>query len=131
MMFPGGTFDGETFDPGTFIPGYGPPLAYATANADGALGGNIAFTNTKYLSGTPTAPAPNEAGWKDTIKMLPKTVTRLAIRFAPQDTPLTGVAAGMNKFPFDPTAAGPGYVWHCHILDHEDNEMMRPYLLKN
>ena len=24
-------------------------------------------------------------------------------------------------------ANGPGYVWHCHILDHEDNEMMRPY----
>jgi len=21
----------------------------------------------------------------------------------------------------------PGYVWHCHIIDHEDNEMMRPY----
>ncbi len=28
--------------------------------------------------------------------------------------------------PFDP-GAGPGYVWHCHIIDHEDNEMMRPY----
>ena len=24
---------------------------------------------------------------------------------------------------------GPGYVWHCHILEHEDNEMMRPYLV--
>jgi hypothetical protein len=32
---------------------------------------------------------------------------------------------GVNPFPFDPTA-GPGYVWHCHILDHEDNDMMRP-----
>jgi spore coat protein A, manganese oxidase len=21
----------------------------------------------------------------------------------------------------------PAYVWHCHILEHEDNEMMRPY----
>ncbi|MEN8181340.1 MAG: multicopper oxidase domain-containing protein [Myxococcota bacterium] len=26
---------------------------------------------------------------------------------------------------------GPGYVWHCHILDHEDNEMMRPYVPVN
>jgi hypothetical protein len=26
---------------------------------------------------------------------------------------------------FDATAE-PGYVWHCHILEHEDNEMMRP-----
>jgi hypothetical protein len=33
---------------------------------------------------------------------------------------------GQNKFPFDVTN-GPGYVWHCHIVDHEDNEMMRPY----
>jgi len=28
-------------------------------------------------------------------------------------------------FPFDPNG-GLGYVWHCHIIDHEDNEMMRP-----
>jgi hypothetical protein len=26
---------------------------------------------------------------------------------------------------FDPSAGGGGYVWHCHIVDHEDNEMMR------
>jgi len=45
-----------------------------------------------------------------------------------------------SAFPFDATgvtpiaydkdgnlAVGPGYVWHCHIVDHEDNEMMRPY----
>ena len=29
-------------------------------------------------------------------------------------------------YSFDATAK-PGYVWHCHILEHEDNEMMRPY----
>ena len=131
--FPGGTFNGETFDPATFIPGYGPPGDYATPNSDGALGGNLAFSGTKYLMGSPTGPTGNESGWKDTIKMLPKTVTRIAVRFAPQDTPLTGTgaaAAGTNRFSFDPTAAGPGYVWHCHILDHEDNAMMRPYVLK-
>jgi FtsP/CotA-like multicopper oxidase with cupredoxin domain len=50
--------------------------------------------------------------------------------------------AGSNLFPFDPTAGldvrkdafgypgGPGYVWHCHILDHEDNEMMRAMFMK-
>ncbi|HEY4384431.1 MAG TPA: hypothetical protein VGN34_08165 [Ktedonobacteraceae bacterium] len=36
------------------------------------------------------------------------------------------VRAGKNLYPFDPTC-GPGYVWHCHILDYGDNEMMRPY----
>jgi len=33
-----------------------------------------------------------------------------------------------SAFPFDATT-GPGYVWHCHILEHEDNEMMRPYIV--
>lgn len=50
--------------------------------------------------------------------MHPGEVTRILVRFAPNDD--TG------SFPFDATAE-PGYVWHCHILDHEDNEMMRPY----
>ena len=34
-----------------------------------------------------------------------------------------------SPYAFDPTA-GPGYVWHCHIVDHEDNEMMRPMIIK-
>ena len=28
---------------------------------------------------------------------------------------------------FNGNPGGPGYVWHCHMVDHEDNEMMRPY----
>jgi len=32
---------------------------------------------------------------------------------------------GKNYFPFDPNG-GHGYFWHFHIIDHEDNEMMRP-----
>jgi spore coat protein A len=126
-LFPGGTFNGVTYAAGTFIPGYGPPLDYATGNPM-ALGGNLAFS-ASYLAGTSSPPDPNEAGWKDTLKMLPKQVTRIAVRFAPQDKALAAVSPGVNAFSFDPTAAGPGYVWHCHILDHEDNEMMRPYLV--
>ncbi|HTO96642.1 MAG TPA: multicopper oxidase domain-containing protein [Myxococcales bacterium] len=71
--------------------------------------------------------------------MPPGFVTRIIVRWAPQDVPRNGVAAGQNKYPFDPTIVigdrddfagnpgGPGYTFHCHILDHEDNEMMRPY----
>jgi spore coat protein A, manganese oxidase len=70
-----------------------------------------------YLIGTPTPPPPNEQGWKDTFLSLPFEVTIIRIRFASQDG---------SPFPFDATQ-GPGYVWHCHILDHEDNEMMRPF----
>jgi spore coat protein A len=54
-------------------------------------------------------------------------VTRIIARWAPQDVAVNGVTPGQNLFAFDPTY-GPGYVWHCHIIDHEDNEMMRPYI---
>jgi len=84
-----------------------------------------------YLRSAPVPPAPAELGWKDTIIMYPGEVTRIRVRFAPPDAPACGAsapAAGVNAYPFDPTV-GPGYVWHCHILDHEDNEMMRPLLI--
>jgi FtsP/CotA-like multicopper oxidase with cupredoxin domain len=136
-LFPGGTFNGFKFDPGNFIPGYGPPLPYLTPNADGAIGGNLAFGSTtpfptnpdSYFVGPAVAPQPRDQGWKDTIKMFPCAVTRLAVRWAPQDVAAGSTHAGTDYFPFDPTTGGPGYVWHCHILDHEDNEMMRPILI--
>lgn len=53
----------------------------------------------------PTPPEPWETGYKDTVIAYPGEVTRVKAQF--------------NK---------PGqYVWHCHIVEHEDNEMMRPY----
>jgi len=125
--FPGGTFNGVTYPAGTFIPGFGPPRTYTTANAAGALGGNLSFN--PFLLGSPVAADPYEGGWKDTIKILPFQVTRIAVRWAPTTTAVNNVSAGINRFPFDPTTGGPGYVWHCHILDHEDNEMMRSYLV--
>lgn len=82
-----------------------------------------------YLLGAPLPPDGNEEGWKDTIRVNPNQVTRIRVRFAPQDIPANGVNPGENYYSFDPSA-GPGYVWHCHILDHEDNEMMRPYKVK-
>jgi FtsP/CotA-like multicopper oxidase with cupredoxin domain len=75
---------------------------------------------TPYLQGKPSAPDANELGWKDTFRMNPGEVTRILVRFAPQDE--------SPAFAFDATA-GPGYVWHCHILEHEENDMMRPFHL--
>ncbi len=132
--FPGGTFNGEaadgtwnpiTYQPGTIIPGYGPPLNYFNENADGAMGGNPAFS--PYLTGPVIPPNPHEVGWKDTVKVYPGYVNRFVIRWAPQATAVNGVSPGQNLFSFDPTV-GPAYLVHCHILDHEDNEMMRPYI---
>ncbi|NMC61171.1 MAG: multicopper oxidase domain-containing protein, partial [Candidatus Methanofastidiosa archaeon] len=82
-----------------------------------------------YLIGEPINPDDNEKGWKDTVRMNPNQVTRIRVRFAPQDVPASATKPGENLYPFNPTL-GPGYVWHCHILDHEDNEMMRPYKIK-
>ena len=73
-----------------------------------------------YLKGKPVPADPNERGWKDTYRMNPGEVTRILVRFAPQDE--------SPAFAFDATAE-PGYVWHCHILEHEENDMMRPYHL--
>ena len=57
------------------------------------------------LDGTITPPEPWETGFKDTVIAYPGQVTRIKGRFA-----------------------NPGqFVWHCHIVEHEDNEMMRPY----
>ncbi len=132
--FPGGTFNGEAADgtwgpiaypAGTIIPGYGPPENYFAHNADGALGGNPAFS--PFLTGPVIPPNPSESGWKDTAKVFPGYVNRYAIRWAPQATAINGVQPGQNLYPFDPTV-GPAYMTHCHILDHEDNEMMRPYI---
>jgi len=71
---------------------------------------------TDFLSGTTDKPTGLDTGWKDTVSAPSFTVTRILVRWTPQDK---------AKFPFDATQ-GPGYVWHCHMLEHEDNEMMRP-----
>jgi FtsP/CotA-like multicopper oxidase with cupredoxin domain len=115
---------------GVFIPAYGPPLAYDGTHplSGGKLGGNpdvgaVRKGKPVYLQGAPIPPKPHELGWKDTIIVLPNQVTRLLVRWAPTDLPANTPPALAN-FPFDPNG-GQGYVWHCHIVDHEDNEMMR------
>ncbi|MGE5347214.1 MAG: multicopper oxidase domain-containing protein [Acidithiobacillales bacterium] len=119
------------FPGGAYLPGYGPPLNYNTGNSR-ALGGNpdIAAVGKNgkplYLQGPAMPPEANEAGWKDTVIVLPGQVTRIAVRWAPTSLP-TDTAAADLYFPFDPSGESEhGYVWHCHIIDHEDNEMMRP-----
>lgn len=57
-------------------------------------------------TGPAVAPEAGELGWKDTARTDPGMVTRIIV-------PFQGYAGR--------------YVWHCHILEHEDNEMMRPF----
>jgi len=56
--------------------------------------------------GVPTLPPMTERGWKDTVQTYPETVTRIIVRFE-------GYVGR--------------YVWHCHLLEHAANEMMRPF----
>jgi spore coat protein A, manganese oxidase len=115
--------------PGMFCPAYGPPLNYnPSAATGGKFGGNPDVT--PYLQGMAMPPDPSEAGWKDTVIMYPGQVTRIAARWAPNDLPINTPAAGLY-YPFDPSGEGMfNYVWHCHIIDHEDNEMMRPDMIQ-
>ena len=57
------------------------------------------------IPGTKRPPEKWESGYKDTVIVYPGEVARIKAKFD---------IAGL-------------YVWHCHILEHEDNEMMRPY----
>lgn len=105
------------------VPGYS--LFYNTVNPVIPVPpGGLYFTVpiSPFVTATAQPPPPNEAGWKDTVRMNPGEVTRILVRFAPQDVPATKTN---GQFPFSP-GSGPGYVWHCHILEHEDNDMMRP-----
>lgn len=61
----------------------------------------------QVIGGATRAPEPWEAGYKDTVISYPGEITRVKALF---DIP------GL-------------YVWHCHIVEHEDNEMMRPYVV--
>ena len=112
------------------LPGHGPPNQYNIRNADGAIGGNPPIGPS--LLGLPILPLLSEAGWKDTVISYPGEVTRIAVRWAPTDIAVGTETPGTNQYiGFDPTVLqGPvGYVWHCHIVDHEDNEMMRNYVV--
>jgi len=87
------------------------------------VGGNPDVT--PFMLGAPEPAKPYEQGWKDTVVVNPGQVTRLVMRFSPTDSP---VVAGQLPPPYAINVAqGPGYVWHCHIIDHEDNEMMRRF----
>jgi spore coat protein A len=81
-------------------------VTFQVVNRQGlALDENGEVIQPIQLAGNSTPPESWENGWKDTVIAYPGQVTRLRLRFT-----------------------NPGqFVWHCHIVEHEDNEMMRPY----
>ncbi len=82
------------------------------------------FDVAGYAGGAPaytwpaTAPEPNELGFKETVRMNPGEVTRVLMKFDLPSVPF--------DVPASPRTGGAEYVWHCHILEHEEHDMMRP-----
>lgn len=76
----------------------------------------------------------NEQGWKETVKMFPGQNTTVAMRFDLPSVPFkigNSIRPINGAMPFDPVMNpmfnfGYEYVWHCHILEHEEHDMMRP-----
>jgi spore coat protein A len=125
----------DNADPLNPCPGFGPPLKYDKGDTINLPNGqkNVPLVGGNpdvgpYLLGDATPPAPEESGYKDTAKSVPGQVMRILLRWAPTSTHVGDSRPGVNLYPFDPTQGA--YMWHCHILDHEDNDMMREYKVK-
>ena len=76
-------------------------------------------------SGPPIPPDANERGWKETVRMNPGEVTTVIMQFALPPLPTPAMRNAVS-----PRTGGRGYVWHCHILEHEEHDMMRPLIVR-
>ncbi len=78
---------------------------------------NGVFTRTGLARG----PEPNEVGWKETVQCHPGEVISLVMKWDLPPVP----------FPISPSprTGGNETVWHCHILEHEEHDMMRPIVI--
>ncbi len=101
-------------DPNPASPTYGTPVAVTTPV-------------TQQVCATPTIGAPLMTGSTTCMCTPDATGLACAVPETAITTPVTVAQAVPTPF-WEPVTAGP-YVWHCHIVDHEDNEMMRPVLV--
>ncbi|AJE02653.1 multicopper oxidase family protein [Geobacter pickeringii] len=133
-----GTFGRGYMDPATESPRAGTVEVWQIANLTGDTHPiHFHLVNVQILSrqpfqvpsynGTPSYTAPprgpdaTEVGWKDTVRMNPGEVTTVIMKFDLPAVPFT--------VPASPRTGGHEYVWHCHILEHEEHDMMRPLIV--
>ncbi len=114
---------------------------------------NVQLLNRIGWDGTNRPPDANEIGWKETVRMNPLELEFVALRPMSQNLPwaipdsIRPLDVTMPAEMFDPmmflltgtgtnadqinhmTNFGWEYVWHCHLLGHEENDMMRPMVL--
>jgi spore coat protein A len=114
---------------------------------------NVQVVNRQKFSGPATNPTftgpiipadQNEIGWKETVQMYPGTVTRCLMKFdlpsivdrygRPINTkgiPNVQLPIKNGQPPTSPRLRGcHEYVWHCHILEHEEHDMMHALCVK-
>jgi len=75
-----------------------------------------------------TGVADNEKGWRETVRMNPGEITTVAMKFSlPQRTHATPATSFVEspRLLASYGISGTEYVWHCHILEHEEHDMMR------
>jgi FtsP/CotA-like multicopper oxidase with cupredoxin domain len=116
---------------------------------------NVQLVNRVGWDGAIRFPEPNELGWKETVRMNPLEDIVVALKAKVPTVPAAMGTLPNNTRPLDPTqpanfsftgvvdpngnpvAAYPNssanfgneYTWHCHLLGHEENDMMRPVLM--
>jgi spore coat protein A len=104
------------------------PMHFHLANVQ--VLGRAEFDNSipNILTFVPTSPwtppDPNYRGWKETVRMNPGEVTRVIMNFT-----LPPVPFAVPGSPRPALKGGHEYVWHCHILEHEEHDMMRPLVV--
>ncbi len=109
---------------------------------------NVQVVNRVGWDGAIRPPDPNELGWKETVRMNPLEDCIVAMRPVAPSLPFKigdsirpldpTMPLGTTTAGFDPVTGNPitvtntmvnygwEYVWHCHLLGHEENDMMRP-----
>ncbi|BDG01391.1 multicopper oxidase family protein [Anaeromyxobacter oryzae] len=81
------------------------------------------WDGTPTFTGPARGPDANERGFKETVRMNPGECTTVIMRFDLPDVPFS--------VPPSPRTGGHEYVWHCHILEHEEHDMMRPLIVES
>ncbi|MDD5772675.1 MAG: putative Ig domain-containing protein [bacterium] len=113
---------------------------------------NVQLINRVGWDGMVKPPEPNEIGWKETVRMNPLEDIIIALRPVNQNLPwpipnsvrlldvtmpqgslmgFTNIDPNGNPVTVinDTANFGAEYVWHCHLLGHEENDMMRPMVV--
>jgi spore coat protein A, manganese oxidase len=111
----------QPFDSAAYLAAFNPGLPNPGAEGQGPY---PAPSADQFAKGAAKRPDGNEQGFKDTIRANPGEITRIVAKFP------TPAQAGFDPDATYTNAAGQtlqGYVWHCHILEHEDNDMMLKY----